>query len=458
MNTSFNEDIKKDPQKNFEHKLYQQTVQNLQDDDIAKIKKYLNDPVSSGLWRFQSTWNPNSAISNYLFDTINQEIDENNKITIVSGKRKKIVNIDTSFMNNATDRIRFNLSFILSIFTYICRIDDENIQPTDIKRTSLFELLLDLVDIEEFKTKFSHAFEYFKNNIYCENFKPSVKTGYGCIVKSGVFIMLSGPKSKYITLVSWNNQPLESTKELLEILGVISKSKLMPLFSPEDEVYSCYFTFLDLVQDKILDQEHLKPLFIKAIQNYKDGKYIDCVSPIGLIAEDLLTQIYETLFRTQLSKGLTLGQLYDEINAKVNSLYTKNQPSAPELNYLYAEVSELLENSSQNKDEKILSLTRKIIKEIIESNKYMNNKIESLGKPQKRNYIFPQTIQHAMNELIKYRNASSHKSRVPIGPYESTRSIHSLITIIFWWEKELELVDWSQDKNEIIKKFVSRNQ
>lgn len=425
-------------------------------EEIDSLSHYLNDPVSTGLWRLNSEWNKNNGISATIWKKIKDEIKEDEFITIISGKRERKIKVTEEWKEKVKLITHNNITFLLTLFSYLASDDEEHANQYSADH-EFTQLILDMIETSSIKVEYKEAFDHFKERIWFPGFNPTVIEKKLTRLKSGWIITTQGPRTQTkITMISWSGTALKDLNKFLTLLGKISNSSLMPIFSPEEEVFSPYFDLLENVYPYLVKQEHIKPLFKKSINQFREENYSDCVSAIGLIAEDILTQVYETFFRKQLNKGLTLGQLADDINVNIEALFEKKSDSPPDFSTLYISIKEAI-NSNEDKSIAALENIRALISLSIESNKFLTSKIDNIGKPKKKNSAFPERVFKAINELIKFRNASSHKSRIPIGPYEATRSIYSLIIFMLWWESEKEAINWEKTTNEIIKESVARN-
>lgn len=431
----------------------------LSEDDLMALSAYLNDPVSAGLWRLNAIWNQEGNISSAIWGELYKEIKDKKSITITSGKRDRVIHLTDKWRAAAKDVIFNKLTFIFSFFSSLAKESSEQEELSE--QFSYFheftQLIMDLVDIDIIKENYDEALDYFRTEIWYDEFNPLIKENKLLKCKCGAVIVLKGPKdSNGISIVSWLGEPVRKISNFLKLLGKVDKVELMPLYSPEEEVFAPYFDLLQLTYSDLVRQEHLRPLFKKSIAQFGEKNYTDCVSAIGLVAEDLLTQVYETFFRKQLNKGLTLGQLADEISVKVNSLYGKKVDSQPDFKGMYAEIQNAIV-SSDDQSLKALELIRELLTKTIENNNFLNNKIDNIGKVKPKKSLFSERVLIAINELIKFRNASSHKSRIPIGPYEATRSIYSLVIFLMWWESEKMSINWEEPPENIIRQSVTRN-
>ena len=431
----------------------------LEEGDINALSSYLNDPVSSGLWRLNADWSNKESISDIIWKEVLKEVKDEETITIISGKRERKIKVNEEWLSEVKDWVYNSLTFTLSLFTYFAAEEsgEEELTSQYGAEHEFTQLILDLVEIDIIKGNYEEAFAHFKTEIWFSGFNPRILEKDIVKFKSGSVITLKGPRrDKSISVISWAGAPLKHLSKFLMLLNKIENIALMPIYSPEEEVFAPYFDLLEITYPNLIKQEHLKPLFKKSITQYRESNFSDCVSAIGLVAEDILTQVYETLFRKQLNKGLTLGQLADEISVKVDSLYEKKIEASPDFNSLYKQIQTSIDSSEQH-GTKALEQVRNLLTVTIKNNQYINNKIDNIGKIKQRKSIFTERVLIAINELIRFRNASSHKSRIPIGPYEATRSIYSLIIFLMWWEAEKININWEMAPEDIIRDCVFRN-
>ncbi|WFC12697.1 hypothetical protein [Aeromonas salmonicida] len=434
-------------------------VQELSKGDIQALSAYLNDPVSNGLWRFDTKWSENDNISNMIWEQIYKEINNQDVLFIDSGKRKIKVKVDDIWKDDIRYTIFNHLTFILTLFKSLVEDISEEESTRNYGRTNGdIKLILDLINLDPIKSKYPEAIEFFTQEIWFHGFDSFVRADHICRFKCGSVIALDEAVNNHdISIISWNGEPLKKLAKFLELLNKTKETTLMPIFSPEEEVFAPYFDLLEITYPYIVKQSHLRPLFSKSINHFKEKNYSDCVISIGLSGEDLLTQVYETFFRMQLTKGLTLGQLADEINLNVDSLYEKKVEHPPEFSDLYEKIRSAI-STEDNQIVKSLETLRELLTKTIENNKYLNSRIENIGKQKQSRSIFPARVRHAINELIKFRNASSHKSRIPIGPYEATRAIYSLVIFLTWWDIEKGIINWNESPETIIRNCVSRSE
>jgi hypothetical protein len=431
----------------------------LRDEDIAAVSAYLENPFRAGLWRLSAKWLPSSGVSVRLWDEISNEISGKDVVTIRSGKRERRIRVSDSWRNEVRDQVENRVTFIMVLFSSLARqaVGAAETERVIENHTEEEQLILDLIDPRQIVASYNDALIFFQDNIWHEEFDAATVKNVLNRLKSGPFIMQKGPRdSAELVLISWQRQPLDAMGEFLSMIGKISDIELMPIFSPEEEVFAPYLDFLGMVADRLIKQNHLVPVVSKALSNFREGNYSDCVSSFGLAAEDLLTQIFETLFREQLTKGLTLGQLLDEINRRTAEKMPRKEDVKPDLSAMYSEIRDAA-NHHDRDEKKVLNIMRNMLTSVIDSNKYILTKIDRFGKAERRASVFSDYLIQVVNEMIRYRNAASHRSRIPIGPYECNRSAYAFVVLHQWWSRQKKTINWNKSADEIVLEMAASN-
>ena len=422
-------------------------------DEAKHILSYLEDPVRVGLWRLSATWISNGGVSSDLWNDIEKEIGGRDVIQIQTGKRERKLRITKEWKEEIHTRVCDRITFLMTLFQFLAQqasgqAEDQEASETDSDED---QTVLDLIDTQAIAAKCGDAIEFFDKKILHPSFQPKTIRNTVTRIKSGPYILLNGPidESRSINLISWSREPLEAIAQFLKLIGKIADIELMPVFSPEEEAFAPYFDLFGLAREHLVRQEHLGPIVDKALGNFYENNFTEAISALGLAGEDVLTQIFETLFREQLHKGLTLGQLVDEINNRVSAHFPKKEEVPPDISILYADIKQAIDSEYRD-DAVTLNILRKTIGQLIESNKFLTNKIDKIGQTEKRISIFPTRVQLMLTELIRYRNAASHRSRVPLGPYECRRAAFAFVVLYSWWDREKRVIDWSHSPSEIV--------
>lgn len=424
---------------------------------IEEIRLYLDNPTKSGLWYLQAGWIASARISEHIWKEFENKIGNKGVLELPSQLHFKL----TKEKKNALyESVNFRMTFIISLFTHLYHLDE---QTTELPAYSSDDrLIFEIANIRQLKREFSEAYRFFESNLYFEGFHPQITQDKLFRIKEGAFISRESPsKAARILLVSTSRAALETIAQFLKLAGKISDYSLYPVFSPEEVVFEPYFTFLRASFPQVVSDQHASGLFERAFNEYSDENYSNCVSTIGLIAEDYLTQIYETFFRDVSPKGLTLGQTYDQIHSSIQKLFQPEPKKLSDITPVYNEIKQRLTeadvdpNALLNKE--TLKLIRTVLNMVREDREYFQDRIQNINKRSETISVFPKYLRDNLNELIRHRNAAAHKTRVPIGPYEALRTVYCLISLYLWWDAEKKAIDWKEDAVTILKKSIERN-
>lgn len=410
-------------------------------ENIKKIYNYLKDPTSCGIWTLQSEW--------LKFNGITEEIKPAKKEEIKKEKSRPVQNRLTS------------ISSVLRLLLYLSRLKSgekkflKTIDESDI-------LYLSSLDLDSIKTKYSDELDFFIDEIHSDNFDSTINTPGFLSTKSGVILCMSAEdeeRTKSIKFISLEPQPIEKLAMLFKGIGKISDFTVTATFSPEEDVFEPYVYFLEVIYPTFYAKGKLHDLLDQSISIYKTGNYGYCVSTVGLVIEEQLTQIYETLYRTRCPSRSTLGELLELINKETTEKYStgskKKPDTAVQIDDIYKRINKSIEQQNQSKENELL-IMRDIVTLIKEDNA---NTLIALKEPQKNGApsIFPSNIRENLNEAIRYRNAISHKSRTFIGSFEAVKSIFDVTSLLLWWISERQFIDWKEDKDKILKDMIKRN-
>ena len=343
----------------------------------------------------------------------------------------------------------------------------------DFLEDSDYLLLLNCIDFEKFAEKYFDAIEYFKSNIYFEEMVPDFSYNYIQKTKDGYVILYFNKEQEIIdrkkTLTTISNQkivffsldfsPLETLKIFFKKLERISEEQILRFFSPEDELLAPYHIFLEQTQRKLIRNLNTNKKIVLFLREYDQNNYEYSINIIGKTFEDYLIEIYETCFRERCPKGLTIGELYDLIEQKTNKLFAKKIVEKPDSKPIYSKINEKIEKISTIPvpPVEILLLLRELTTINKQNEVFLSMKIEEIEKRNSSRSIFPKNIKEDILDLLRYRNAISHKSRIPIGEYETIKSIYCFSCVILWWINEKSIVDWRLSKEDILKQLTSKN-
>jgi hypothetical protein len=445
----------------------------LNEKEVKKICQYLEKPTKIGIWTLKCKWDDFGGITGFINEKIKPLLAQET----IELQDKKIKLKDEEKYELLENTKKF--TFIYSLFIYLINAEKKEDTLTDYKRVNeSYKLIFNFLDLEEIKQKYGDALAYFKENIYFENFNPLVKFNEILKNKFGTYVINDPNEDREVafyraldnsddmlfgylrnkSFISIEPEPLEKLKEFFIKIGKIEDPILMPIHSPEDEVFVPYFVFLEQTYFKFIDNVNIIERFRKAIAEYKNKDYSHCVNTIGLITEEYLIQIYETFFTNVCPKDLGMGQIFGLINSSINNKFKKVLEKAPDIKQLYDSINVLIkDNKSGEINKKTLLLLRKLVTYVNDDKKYILETINLHQEKEQLKSVFPKELIFNIKEVIKYRNATSHKSTDPIRRYEALRTVYGCIALIMWWNSEKRLIDWKENSEDRLKKSVERN-
>ena len=432
-------------------------------EDINQTIKYLNNPTNTGYWLFSAKWIKESPFGKFVWNEFESKYQSNQEDK--KGIKAKISTLSDEQLKDLKFSVFNRVSFALALFNSI--YDFEMDSNNSSKQISLdYRIMFETIDLRRIKKEFNKAYDLFVENIKRDDIFPKInrqelfltKTGYIFVVDDFGLRNRSRDELIYGSLLP---NPINELVLFLKELGCVTDFSIRQIFSPEEKLFQPYFLLCREFNSNILIDNRLRPLFLQSFDEYGNRRYESSISKIGLIAEDYLIQIYETIFRDSCPKYLTLGQVYDSIQSKVNKLFQKDQPQKPDIDKLYRTINNQISNIDSGtpiESIEILKTIREILNFIREDRLFELGLIHEIQLKQvQSNSIFPQYIRDNLIELIKYRNAASHKSRIPLSEFEAIRTLYCLVSLVVWWNKELSKIEWSDDQIVIIQKIIDRN-
>lgn len=442
-------------------------------DDISRICQYLENPTKSGFWVLELNWNNKGNIIESITEQLKPIIEQ------LGSQQPSVEETDEE---NETEGIQLSqeletieenvnkLSFIFELFHYITYLDSGKEHYPFFRSHYMDNIIIPRLGIRKIKEDYSEAYDYFEREINFDAFYPIIYYNMVSRLKDD-FIIATDFNSYADTqfkrfFISFNPIPLEKLQAFLSKIGIATDIKIQLVFSPEEKVFEPYITILKASYSYLIREKRILNIFDKSFKGYEDNNYEYCISNLGIIAEDYLTQVYETFFRESIYKKLSMGETYNLINSSIAKKFQPETKSSPNINLLYDKIRKLLEIdpsqvtidiSNDTRNEEILRLIRDVIYFIQEDKKYIMSRLDDIEKNDSTISVFPRYLKENITELIKYRNSISHNSRILIGQYEAQRAVFCCMTLLMWWMKEIDIINWKDDQDTIIKKAIIRN-
>jgi len=414
---------------------------------VEPIVSYLLRPYEHGYWSFGGEWMSSAPIFLYLLDELGtlREL-ENIPESKVPGflarqlsvaKRMELIHVTSRlsalhflFLAAKRDAEGDDLSVIHDRYSWIKRIN-----------------------LSRFREKFSSAYEIFESLVYYPGYKAGVGENNRLIIGANGLVNYSSYPSNggKILLASAEKKSIEGLHAFYEASGVIQNSSIERIFSPEERLFYPYFDFLSGVFSYVIQDERAQN-FSQALDYYRAEDFTHCISTLGLVAEDYLTRIYVTLLREQCLPGMTLGQLNEAIHKRIIEILQPAKDVLLNLDELYSRVNGLADNGAEVKDQK--SIYRGLLNVIKEDRIFFNKRIDELTKNSPRISPFPCRVRDNIFELLRFRNAASHNTRVPLGEFEAVRTLYCLVSLVSWWQQCIVDTDWEKGREQIIAQVV----
>lgn len=420
------------------------------DSDIENAIRYLRNPTSSGLWKLEAEWHTNAGIIKYIIGSAKQKA------------KKEFSSSSEVFLKSRLDRLERSLEDIDNITFLLGTILALKEDSEEEKYQNYLARLLN-INYPFIKKKYAPAIKFFNEYIYFPDFGGRLGS-YVAGVKAGNVLIEYGPRDAYrenigntipdkvkLEIVAFKSKPLLDIYEFLSLLGVVANKNLYTIFSPEDELLSPYTKTLESLLPSLGLPKGIVRHYDKMLTDYDNETYTACVTTAGLVTEEYLIQLYETLSRRKCPPNQMLGRTYSSIGKIVKGLLS---PSRSPTQQSGKNVLKTLKSKKYTTLEAgILSSTSNLIR-------YIDNKLQTLGEELTSSKhdvdysIFPETVKMGTENVIYYRNAASHKSTFPIDALEAQKSVLGSLSLVLWWEAHRKKINGSLSQKDIIEQLV----
>lgn len=417
--------------------------------DLAQpIVRYLLDPYAHGFWELRANWNPSSPFARHLIGALGTIEEIEGKAEFVGVAPSTVAKKISEERRSELLRVSNRLSAINSLF----RASIKKSEGTPVTRFNEVDSWIEKIDLDELSTKFPEAWKTFSEKIYFDGFVSGISTSKPYRIKSGLIALIEPPRAAgTLHAVAMGREELVALCEFYSGLGSILEPSLRRVFAPDEDLFRPYFPLVSGVLSHVVPDGQISRVFEQALAYYEKEDYQHCISSLGLISEDFLQRIYTTLLREALPGGLTLGQIVERIHKRVEDLFPQQKVMQKSPDSLYEQINAI---ESITDADQLKPVLRNLIGLLLDDRQYFNRRIDNVMKPHSRKSVFPSAIADRINEMLKWRNAASHNSRIPLGAHEADRTLFCLIGVISWWQDKLNQLDWSQERNALIEKLL----
>lgn len=414
---------------------------------VTPIVDYLLEPYQQGFWEFRATWNPSSLLAKYLIGTLStlSEIGDEPELPflarVVARKMSEEKRFELLLVSN-------RLSTIHLLFQSAVKYSEG--QPQE-KLDNIFAWI-EKLDLAQIPAKFPKAWQVFTQKIYFEDFSKDFLPLQPYQLKTGLVTLLEAPKtSGTIHVVAMNREEVVALNEFYSALGAVVEPSVRRVFAPDEDLFRPYFPLVSSVLTHVVQDRQIAKVFAQALAYYEEDDFQHCISSLGLIAEDYLQRIYTTMLREPLPGGLTLGQTVERLHRRVEELLPHPKPIQKSPDHIYDQINAL---NAADDSGALKPVLRDLVALLLNDRQYYSKKLDEIVKPISRKSVFPTVVADKLNELLKWRNAASHNSRIPLGAHEADRTLFCLISIITWWQDRLAKLDWSLDRLQLIEQHL----
>lgn len=343
------------------------------------------------------------------------------------------------------------LSSISTVFQAITKKKNGEEIPENHRRYDWIKKL----DLDSIAEKFPKAYESFSSDINFEGMPTAITSKNYHKNKNGTLLSISVPKDgNEFHTISSSEKPLLALQKFYTHLGLLENSIVQRVFAPDDVLFRPYFHVVSAILPSIFNDAQLSKLFEQALAYYEQDDYQHCIIRLGLIAEDYLQRIYTSLLREQISGGPTLGQILDSLHKKMEHLLTPQKLSQKTMDKAYELISSIKNDLNS---QEIQNALREVMAIIKDDRARFDKKIDELKKGPSTWTPFPKSLLNNVNEILKWRNAASHNTRIALGMHEADRTLYCIITLIAWWQKTTSDIDWSSSKIEILESLMKKS-
>lgn len=422
------------------NKAYQET-------DAAPFLNYLLEPYEHGYWSLTGRWKYGAPLAQYLahelstFEELDKQPDEKRSWPALTLARSL-----SEEKRAQAVRISARVCAIMRLFS--AALDDEKGTPP---RFFAQDDWIGGVDLKKLRVSFKDAYEIFKTEIHLEA-SFTGDAGPDLVALPGGLVVLTEPpwaNGGRLAIASATRAPAELLCRFFNALDLLEKPQVRRVFAPDKLLFKPYFAYVSAFFSYVVKDEQTSGLFTQALDYYRAQDYKHCVSALGLIAEDYFTRIYNSLLRQQCSNRLSLGQIFDALHQSVVELLQQKQPGLKQIDTLYEQTSNL-KNPAELK-----IVLRELMDVIKQDRSHFTQRIEEAFKPATHISPFPARMRENATEILRMRDAASHNTRIAFGRYEADRTLYCLVSLIAWWQTQLDELDWGKTKIEILEELVA---
>jgi hypothetical protein len=268
------------------------------------------------------------------------------------------------------------------------------------------------------------------------------------------------------------SSPCEITLERIrDILATIIPgplaSELTKVYSPENTLMGMYLPMLRLIPlSTILKNKTAAANVRQALDEAREERFVHAIRAIGIAAEELLVEIYETYLREKAPEaplGNIIHELISRIQEVVHGVKASKEGSLSTAREQIGKAIEAEKESANNRSFLLLATQlQKSIIPILETLKQFVDDSPALSLRAQKINLFPPNVQRCLSELVILRNRVSHRvervvSVASVGYIDTAIALRDFIVIAKWWESERSQINYRTTRKAMIQETVKRS-
>ena len=268
-----------------------------------------------------------------------------------------------------------------------------------------------------------------------------------------------------LRIISPQEKVVETIRRLFEAIKLTGiTTEVVKLFSPESQLLALYIPLLRLVGTSTMfrDNAVVRAMSL-ALLEAKEDRFTHSIRAIGLGAEELIVEIYETFLHEKAPES-PLGNLLSDFNERVQEIAVGSKSKKSNMPTLKKQLGAAIDSEKKkpSPNNELCTILQVMTQSIIPALEQLSNSmadIEDNIPKHQRSAIFPAHVNRCLNDLVQLRNRVSHRidrlSAVRTVNYlEAALAIKSFATIALWWQSTKTLIDYKASKKDVIKKAI----
>ncbi len=218
----------------------------------------------------------------------------------------------------------------------------------------------------------------------------------------------------------------------------------------------------DVVRDRLFNKN-----LQSAINEVVERRYPHAIRAIGIAAEEILVEIFETLIREKAPEA-PIGTLLTSLNERINKIIHGSKKVETDISSSYKEFGNIISliKSDPTSHASLLLIIESIQKHVLPLINKIKKDVDAANILEKRSFlhlsIFPLNIQNCINDILNLRNKVSHRvdkriASPEIGYIEAVIAIKSLLMLGIWWHAEKVKINYEKNQKDIIDELIKRN-